>query len=120
LQIRVRCDHALTPPREFAALFESNGDRLQPEPDRFQRSKANRRIVDRPHELLLQLMRTLKQHFALVGKVSKERSLGDARALGDLLDRRLLESALAVQFQRRLSKPAARIRFPSPQSLYNT
>lgn len=72
-----------------------------------------RRVVECPYEMLLQRARAREQHFALVGKVAEKRSLGQPRPLGDLLDRDLLESALAIELERRLFESAAGIRFPS-------
>ena len=67
--------------------------------------------------MLLQRGGAREQHLALVGKVAEERSLGKPRPLGDLLDRDLLESALAIEVERRLLEAAARIRLPSTHEM---
>ena len=62
---------------------------------------------------LLQRARAVEEDLALVGEVAEERALGDACALGDVLDGRLLEPALGVQLQRHAREAAARVRLPS-------
>ena len=84
---------------------------------RVDRRKAIGRLGDRADEQVLQRARAREQHLALVGEVPEERSLGQPGPLGDLGDRGLLEPALAVELQRRLLEPAARVWLPSAHVL---
>ena len=53
-----------------------------------------------------------EQHLPLVGEVPEECSLRQARPLGDLRNRGLVEPALGVELQGRLLEAAARIGLP--------
>jgi hypothetical protein len=55
--------------------------------------------------LLPQSFRAGKKHFAFVGKVAEERSLGESGAFGYLGDRRLGETAIAVERKRGSLQP---------------
>ena len=77
------------------------------------RGRGVGRVGDGPGDELLQHLRAGEQDLALVGEVPEERPLREPRPLGDLRHRGLLEPALAVELQRRLLEPAARVRLPS-------
>ncbi len=53
-----------------------------------------------------------EQHLPFIGVVPEERSLRQARPLGDLRDRRPVEPALGVELKGRLLQAAARVRLP--------
>ena len=72
-------------------------------------SGASTMAVD---EELPQRVLAAEQHFALVGEVAEERPLGQSRALGDLGDGRLVESAFGVELERRLLQATARVGLP--------
>ena len=90
-----------------AGGLEAGGDRV----DRRRGRRARRRR--RPRRTLLQRARAAEQHLALVGEVAEERPLRQPGPLGDLRHGGLLEPALAVELQRRLREPAARVRLPA-------
>ena len=93
--------------------WSSGAGGLEARGDRVDRRHGLGRVGDRAHEELLQRARAREQHLALVGEVPEERALGEPRPLGDLRHRGLLEPALAVELERRLLEPAARVRLPS-------
>ncbi len=71
------------------------------------------RVGDGAHEQLLQRAGAPEQHLALVGEVAEERSLREPRPLGDLGHGGVLEAALAVERERGLLEPAARVWLPT-------
>ncbi|NYI69115.1 hypothetical protein BJY26_003421 [Spelaeicoccus albus] len=85
-----------------------------------ERGRARRSGIDAVEERLDELLLTVKQHFALVAEVPKERALGQADGLGDFRRRRLLEPASGEQFERCRLKTLFRARFPTHHSFQHT
>src|SRR5207248_7007092 len=100
----------------LAALLEERGGGVESGGHRLDRGRCVRRVRHRTDELLLERARTAEQDLALVDEVPEERSLGQARSLGDLRHRGVVESVLGVERESRLLETATRIRFPSSHS----
>jgi DNA-binding transcriptional LysR family regulator len=111
-QLRVRGDDGLALSREVADLLKRARGALESRADRVDRRQCGRRVVDPLDEPVLEHARAVEQHLALVGEVPEEGPLGEARAPGDLRDRRLVVPALAVELKGGQLQAAVRVGLP--------
>ena len=113
LKLRVGRDDGLALAGELVAVAKGGGDGFEADRDRFDRRRGGGRAGEGVDEALLELVSASEEDLSLVREVSEEGPLGQPCAGGDVLHRRVLEPALGELLQRRLLEAAARIRLPS-------
>ncbi len=118
MQVRVRGDDDVAQARERAPLLaEEVGRREQGGGDRGDRARVRGRARERAHHRLLQPLRAVEQHLALVGEMAEERARGQPCALGNGGHGGLFVADLAEQFDGGLAKAARRVRLPATHDI---
>jgi hypothetical protein len=112
LQTRVGGDDGLAPSGVFATTVEHLSDGLQRTAHRVEWRCGVRSVSNVLRHQLHERVLPPEQHLPFIGVVPEERSLRQARPLGDLRDRRPVEPALGVELKGRLLQAAARVRLP--------
>ena len=115
MELRVGGDHGLALPREITALLDEEllPGGLKPGRCRIDRRLRVGRVGDDADDQLLQRAPAGEQNLAFISEVTEEGPLGQPRPLGNLRHRGVLKPVLAIQCERCLREPAARIGFPS-------
>jgi len=112
VEFGVGSDQLLAHAHERAELFEEGTGCLERAGDRVQWPCTELRVPDAAHQPVLQLARAGEQHFALVGVVPEERPFGEPGTLGNVRNGGGVVAAFAVQLDRRLCQPSARVGLP--------